>query len=153
MRYLLDSGILLRLTDETDLQHDLVCNAVDLLVNRREDLLITTQNIAEFWNVATRPKANNGLELSPVKVDHLFTRSIETLVGILPERELFHGELRRLLVHYNVVGKQVHDARLVAMMLSWQVTHILTLNERNFQRFEPEGITVVSPASLLATGP
>lgn len=152
MRYLLDSGILLRLTDETDLQHDLVCNAVDLLVNRRDDLLITTQNIAEFWNVATRPKANNGLELPPAEVARLFANAIEPLIAVLPERETVQEEFRRLLVQYNVVGKQVHDARLVAMMLAWQVTHVLTLNERNFQRFGPESITVVSPTAPAATG-
>jgi hypothetical protein len=58
--------------------------------------------------------------------------------------------LKRLLAAYNVVGKQVHDARLVAMMLTWQVDKILTLNDRNFRRFEPEGISVVTPTSLIA---
>ncbi len=152
MRFLLDTGILLRLIDESDPPHNLVESAVGKLGNQGFEVFITTQNIAEFWNVATRPKANNGLELPPAEVAHLFTSSIEPLVAVLPERELFHSEFRRLLVHYNVVGKQVHDARLVAMMLSWQVTHILTLNERNFQRFGPEGITVVSPPTLVPTG-
>jgi hypothetical protein len=36
--------------------------AVGTLGNRGDELYITTQNIAEFWNVATRPIANNGLE-------------------------------------------------------------------------------------------
>jgi hypothetical protein len=53
-----------------------------------------------------------------------------------------------LLAQYNVVGKQVHDARLVAIMRAWQIGSILTLNERNFRRFEPEGIVVLTPSSL-----
>ncbi len=153
MRYLLDTGILLRLIDETDSQHVLVCNAVDLLIGRQDDLLITTQNIAEFWNVATPPKANNGLELPPNHVARVFHDSIEPIVAVLTERETLPAEFQRLLVHYSVVGKQVHDARLVAMMLSWQISRVLTLNERNFQRFTPDGITVVSPAGLTAVGP
>jgi hypothetical protein len=39
------------------------------------------------------------------------------------------------------------------MMLIWQIDNILTLNERNFQRFSPEGINVVSPPSIIAPGP
>jgi hypothetical protein len=39
----------------------------------------------------------------------------------------------------------VHDARLAAMMLAWQVDSILTLNDRDFRRYEPEGIQVMNP--------
>jgi hypothetical protein len=48
--------------------------AVDTLITRQEDLLITTQNIAELWNVATRPIANNGLALSAAEVAKKTTR-------------------------------------------------------------------------------
>jgi hypothetical protein len=34
-------------------------------------------------------------------------------------------------------------------MLTWQVDNILTLNDRHFRRFEPEGINVVTPAELI----
>jgi predicted nucleic acid-binding protein len=153
MRYLLDTGILLRLVDENDPQHGLVCDAVDVLIRRRDDLLITVQNIAEFWNVATRSKANNGLELSPTEVAQLFQLSIDPIVAVLVEQATLRNEFQRVLIQYNVVGKQVHDARLAAMMLNWQVDHILTLNGRNFQRFTPEGIFVITPADLIAANP
>jgi hypothetical protein len=64
-----------------------------------------------------------------------------------------YGELKRLIARYGVVGKQVHDARLVAMMLTWQVENLLTLNDRDFQRYAPEGITIVTPASITPAGP
>jgi hypothetical protein len=57
----------------------------------------------------------------------------------------------RILIHYNVSGKQVHDARLVAMMLAWQIESILTLNDRDFRRYELEGIKIVTPMELIAT--
>ncbi len=145
MSVLLDTGILLRLVDEHDSQHELVEEVVGNLGNQRIDLHITSQNIAEFWNVATRPKASNGLEISPVVVAGLFERTIEPICSVLPERENLAAEFRQLLTKYGVVGKQVHDARLVAMMLTWKVESILTLNVRNFKRFEAEGVSVVAP--------
>ena len=153
MRFLLDSGILLRLVDEHDLQQDLVETAVGTLGNRGDELYISSQNIAEFWNVATRPVANNGLGLPPATVAKLFDDTIEPSCAVLAELGTLQVEFRRLLTKYSVVGKQVHDARLVAMMLTWQIDNILTLNERNFLRFVPEGIAVVSPASLISPGP
>jgi predicted nucleic acid-binding protein len=43
---------------------------------------------------------------------------------------------------------QVHDARLVAVMLSNQMRHILTFNARDFQRYEKVGIRAVDPGDL-----
>jgi len=40
-----------------------------------------------------------------------------------------------LLVAYNVVGVQVHDARLVAAMHVHGVKRILTFNDRDFVRY------------------
>jgi hypothetical protein len=37
------------------------------------------------------------------------------------------------------------------MMLAWQIESILTLNDRDFRRYEPEGIKIVTPAELIAT--
>ena len=153
MRYLIDTGILLRLIDTQDPHHALVQTAFETLGNRGDDLYITTQNIAELWNVATRPIANNGLNLPPTVVSQLFQQAIEPFCTIVTEPDRMPAEFRRLLLQYSVVGKQVHDARLVAMMLVWQVDNILTLNDRNFRRYEPEGITILTPASILASNP
>ena len=149
MAYLLDTGILLRLIDVTDQHHSTVRGAVRALGNQQEPLFIATQNMAEFCNVATRPTANNGLGLTPVNAIKLLEEDIEPICGMLPETDAVYAELKRLIGNYGVIGKQVHDARLVAMMLIWQIDTILTLNERNFRRFEPEGIKIVTPASLV----
>jgi hypothetical protein len=104
-----------------------------------------------LWNVATRPIANNGLNLTPAVIAQSFQQAIEPFCKVLTETDTLPTEFRRLLIRYGVVGKQVHDARLVAMMLVWQVESILTLNDRDFRRYEPEGITVVTPASLISS--
>ena len=148
MAILLDTGILLRLVNVSDPLHTTIKDGIDTLATRQEALLITTQNIAELWNVATRPAANNGLNLSPAAISLLYQQAIEPFVTTLTERDTLPAEFRRLLEAYAVVGKQVHDTRLVAMMLTWQIPNLLTLNERNFRRFEPEGIMIVTPESL-----
>jgi predicted nucleic acid-binding protein len=148
MSMLLDTGILLRLADGSDAKHLAIRAAVRSLVSRGDSLFITSQNLAEYWNVATRPTDNNGLGLPPAIVARLFDDEVAMICTMLTERESTPSELRRLLDQYDVVGKQVHDARLVAVMLSWQVESILTLNPRNFRRFEAEGISVVEPAAI-----
>lgn len=148
MAYLLDTGVLLRLVDRRDPRHESVLDAVAALRDQQELLYITIQNAAEFCNVASRPKANNGLGLRPDDALRLLHQDIESLSSVLFEPPEIFGEFKRLLATYNVAGKQVHDARLVAMMIVWQVESVLTLNDRDFRRYEAEGIHVVTPDSL-----
>ena len=44
------------------------------------------------------------------------------------------------------MGKQAHDARLVAAMIAHRLTHLLTFNTDDFKRFSE--ITVVAPRSI-----
>jgi predicted nucleic acid-binding protein len=151
MSYLIDTGVLLRVADRQDQQHAAVFGAIQTLIARKDQLLITSQNLAEFCSVATRPAANNGLGLTPDDALQLFAQEVEPICTALAEPAPVYDELKRLVSKYAVTGKQVHDARLVAMMLVWKVENILTLNERNFRRFEPEGIAIVAPSSLISS--
>jgi predicted nucleic acid-binding protein len=58
---------------------------------------------------------------------------------------------RQLIVTHSVQGKQVHDARLAALMQAHGITHILTLNGSDFTRYP--GITPIDPASLVPPPP
>ncbi len=44
---------------------------------------------------------------------------------------------------YEVAGRTVFDARLVAVMATHRITHLLTMNRSDFQRFA--GIVVEEP--------
>jgi hypothetical protein len=49
-----------------------------------------------------------------------------------------------------IIGKQVHDARLVAVCHVYAITHLLTFNIADFGRmaqFGP-GLVIVDPASV-----
>jgi hypothetical protein len=46
------------------------------------------------------------------------------------------------------MGKKVHDARLVAAMITHQMTHLLTFNIDDFKRKRFSAIVVVDPRSV-----
>jgi predicted nucleic acid-binding protein len=72
MRYLLDSGILLRVVNRNDTLHEVPRKAVYRLKADGHITVTTTQNMAEFWNVCSRPYvAGEGLGLS---VDETYRR-------------------------------------------------------------------------------
>jgi hypothetical protein len=57
----------------------------------------------------------------------------------------------KTIVHsLGVIGKQVHDARLVAVCHVHSVSHLMTFNVSHFARFTgvAPGITIVDPATV-----
>ena len=72
----------------------------------------------------------------------------ERLFPLLPDTPAIYPEWRRLVVTYNVLGVQVHDAHLVASMKANNVTHILTFNTTDFTRYAIEGILAVDPLTV-----
>ena len=152
MAHPLDTGVLLRLVNAQDEMHAVVRQAVQCLLDRQEELFTTTQDVAEYWNVATRAVDQNGLGLPIATAANLLETIIEATCAVLVEQASVYGELKRLVRTYNVSGKQVHDARLTAMMIAWKVDAVLTLNDRDFRRYEPEGIAIVTPSSLAQSG-
>lgn len=143
--YLLDTNILLRMSDRTSPVNLLAGRATATLLRQRDRVFITSQNIIEFWVVATRPAQVNGLGWSVAK-----TRTeIEQILSQFPQLE----ETSQIFLHwfnlvtsYQLQGKRVHDARLVAVMLAHGVTHLLTFNPDDFRNINE--IVVVNPQAL-----
>lgn len=146
MPWLGDTNVFLRLVRRDDPQHDLARAAVRALWAQRERLCITSQILGEFWNVCTRPvEARGGLGLTLDETDRL-VRLMERRCTFLPDNLAVHVEWRRLLLAHQVRGVQVHDARIVAAMLTHGVTHLLTFNVNDFQRYP--AIQVVHPVDV-----
>jgi predicted nucleic acid-binding protein len=141
--YLLDTNILLRLLQPRDADYALVRAAVEHLRSRGATLCFTLQGLAEFWGVCTRPTEKNGYGLSVPETDRR-ARVLESAFTLLSDNERVYPEWRRLALEHGVTGVQVHDARLVASMLAHGISHLLTLNDRDFVRFTR--ITAVHPA-------
>lgn len=64
MAYLLDTNILLRIAQPGHPMHQEARKSVQTLLRRKEAVHIVPQVICEFWVVATRPVASNGLGMS-----------------------------------------------------------------------------------------
>ncbi len=109
------------------------------------ELYFSLQNIAEFWNVCTRPVDQNGYGLS-VHDTNQRVEAIERTMTLLPDNEHVYRLWRELVAVNHVRGVQVHDARLAALMLAYGVDHILTLNEPDFLRYSE--IRAIHPARL-----
>ena len=64
MACLLGTGILLRAFDASSSEYRQIRQDLRALVTRQERLVVALQNVAEFWNVSTRPIDKNGYGLS-----------------------------------------------------------------------------------------
>jgi len=149
MACLIDTSVLARLANTADAQYATADRAVMELHQRGEALHVTAQNLIEFRNVATRPRAANGLGLSAVDAEAK-AAVFERAFLLLPETPDLYPAWRALVVGLAVVGKRVHDARLVAVCHVHSVTHLLTFNVADFlglAGFAP-GVVVVDPATV-----
>jgi predicted nucleic acid-binding protein len=147
--HLIDTSILGRLANTADAKYPIAAGAISELHRRGEVLYVTAQNLIEFRNMATRPLATNGLGL-PVADVEAQAAGFEAQFPLLPETPDIYPAWKALVVALGVIGKQVHDARLVAVCHVHGVTHLLTFNVAHFTRlagFGP-GLTVVDPATV-----
>lgn len=147
MLILADTVVILRLMDRRDPQHAVIRQAVRLLIQRGDELVTSTQNITEFWNVCTRPATvRGGLGLDISESDRRL-RILARIVDILADHPATFSIWRQLIVSHSVQGKQVHDARIAAQMQAHGISSILTLNGSDFLRYTT--ITVIDPVSLI----
>jgi predicted nucleic acid-binding protein len=146
LRDLADTNILVRLVKRHDPELALVRGALRALLVQSARRCDTPHTTAEFWHVSTRPPERHGCGLTPLEADRR-ARRIERAFTLLPDGEAVDREWRRLVVAHAISGVQVDDARLVAVMTVHDVTHLLTLNDRDVAR--DAGITVVHPSQVV----
>lgn len=149
MAVLVDTTVLGRLANAADAQHAVAVQAVLGLHRRGEVLHLTPQVLVEFRNVATRPVTVNGLGLAVVDVEAL-AATFESRFPMLPETPDIYPAWKTLVAALGVIGKQVHDARLVAVCHVHGVTQVLTFNVAHFNRLAvaPPGVVVLDPATV-----
>jgi predicted nucleic acid-binding protein len=149
MAFLLDTSILGRLANRADVSHSVATSAIAELHRRGEVFHITPQNLIEFHNFATRPLSANGLALPPSTAESL-AATFEASFPLLSETPDIFPAWKALVRILGVVGKQVHDARLVAVCHVHAVTHLLTFNVSHFVRMAGvgPGVVVVDPATV-----
>jgi predicted nucleic acid-binding protein len=141
---LVDTNVWVRTLRPDDPQHLSAVDAVTSLRTAGHQLAVVPQVFYELWSVSTRPAANNGLGFS-------IDQSLEDQRRILESSELFEDDSgvfdawRDLIAKYAILGKQAHDARLVAAMVRHGLTHLLSFNGQDFSRFNE--IAVIAPSN------
>lgn len=149
MAYLIDTSILMRLANVTDPAHLVSARAVVESHRRGEMLHITPQVLIEFRNAATRPKSANGAGL-PIADAEAHAGTFEAKFPLRVETPDIYPAWKAIVVTLGVIGKQVHDARLVAVCHVHGVTHLLTFNVAHFGRMAAigPGIIGVDPPTV-----
>lgn len=117
--------------------------------NQQNTLCTTAQNIAEFWNVSTRPMSARGGFGQDIPTTNRRVQFIEKFGQIISDQPDAYAEWRQLVVDYQVQGVSVHDARIVAVMQAASITTLITLNAADFARYAT--VTALMPQQVLAS--
>lgn len=143
--YLLDTNVILRFCDASSPTHASVIGSVFQLLASGSDVYVTAQNIVEFWAVAGRPLNANGFGWDLERVAQEVDRLLDLFL-LLEETPAIFNQWIELVSLRAVQGKQVHDARLIAVMKVHGLTNLLTFNTNDFTRY-PD-VTPVPPAFI-----
>jgi predicted nucleic acid-binding protein len=137
----LDTNVLLAATVPARPEHRRALARIDAGA-AQGSLFLSGQVVREYLAVATRPADVNGLGLA--RADALANvRQFLQRARSLDEDALVRDMLLQLLDAVPCLGKQVHDANIVATMVAHRVPRLLTLNPSDFARFR-SWITVAS---------
>lgn len=145
MACLIDTGVLLRAFDTFSAEYRPIRQAPRVLWGRQERLVVTLQNLAEFWNVSTRPIGKNGYGLATERVNKRLA-IIERICDVVTEDGRSHLIWKGLLTTYSISGVAVHDARIVSVMLCHGISTVVTLNLRDFRRYNV--ISAITPDTI-----
>jgi hypothetical protein len=74
----------------------------------------------------------------------------EAVFPLLPETPDIYPAWKAIVEALGVVGKQVHDARIVAVCHAHKIDHLLTFHAGHFARMasHPPGVVVVDPRRI-----
>ncbi|MTJ07561.1 type II toxin-antitoxin system VapC family toxin [Anabaena sp. UHCC 0204] len=141
--YLLDTNIILRFANSQSLEYNLIRNTISEILLRGGQCFITSQVIIEFWVVATHPVNGLGWNIEQT------TQAVQMLINrfdLLEETPDIFSIWLNLVTTYNISGKRTHDIHILAVMLAHNISHILTLNPKDFIAV-PE-ITIIHPENI-----
>jgi predicted nucleic acid-binding protein len=146
VKVLLDTNILLRLAVVSHPTHTDAVAAVHKIRQRGDQPAIVPQVLYEYWVVATRPIAQNGLGLTPSEARLAIDEFLKSIVLLRDERGIFANWLADV-TDLAISGKRAHDARLVAAMQRHGLQQIVTFNKSDFSGFP--NIAVFAPHEVV----
>ncbi|NKC15798.1 MAG: hypothetical protein GKR94_27440 [Gammaproteobacteria bacterium] len=89
--------------------------------------------LREFIAVRTRPQTFAQPSAPEVVIERV--RYLEERFQVADDTTAVTGQLVKLMGDFQIGGKQVHDANIVASMLANNIPCLLTRNVKDFERF------------------
>ena len=126
-----DTNVLLTATDRSRAAH---AAATAFLNNDERRLALTPQIVREYLVVSTRPAEVNGFGLSEADAVANMRQFLDDM-DLLSEDVVTTAGLMDLIGDHAVVGKQIHDANVVAVALAHRASAIVSDNVGHFARF------------------
>ena len=113
--------------------HEQALFSINTAYQADRTIWISRQIIREYLAVLTRPQTFENLPRTTVLEQAIdFTERFEVAV----DTPAVTTHLLQLLADFDIGGKQVHDANIVATMMANDIHCLLTRNVKDFQRFE-----------------
>ena len=142
-----DTNIWLRSSDPNHEMFPAATSAVERIL-AAEEIYLLPQILTEFWRVATATHSQRGgfgwnIAKADIKVQQL-----ELDFPIKHDNATVYARWRALVRLVGVSGAQVYDARIAAAMLAHNITHILTFNDDDFERYASWGIKAIHPNDI-----
>jgi predicted nucleic acid-binding protein len=133
-KFFVDTNILLRAVLSQMHQHGEVDTLLKDTIREGAELWISGQIIREFIVQATHPRTL----AQPLSIEDVVQEieAIKPLFQIADETAVVRAQLLEILQQYPTIGKQVHDANLIATMLAYGIDTLITLKTADFKRFD-----------------
>lgn len=147
MNILVDTNIIARSLQPAHPQQKPAEDAMAALRRHGDSLCVVPQVLYELWVVCTRPATMNGLGKTAAQAAADLA-TVKATMPLLADTPAILPQWEALVTTHAVLGRNGHDARLVAAMLVHGVTHLLTFNDQDLRRFT--AVTVLTPAAVLA---
>lgn len=133
----LNTNVLLSATAPHRSLHQAALVVLNEWPNQAIPLAASAQVFREYLVVATRPVKVNGLGLG-LEEALANLAAFRGRMRLVLEGEQAWDRLRALITKYGCLGKQIHDANLVATALASGIPRLVTANVEDFRRFIPE---------------
>jgi predicted nucleic acid-binding protein len=133
-RIFVDSNVLLASSDQSRAAHQNSMRFLEEAFTGAYRLFACGQVFREYVVVATRPLEENGMGLSPSEA-YENIKTFQRVIQVLDESSDSLKELMKLMKKYDLKGKRIHDANLVAVMHVHGLVHLKTWNPKDFGPF------------------
>ena len=120
--------------------HQVAVESLQSLVDANIELWVSRQVLREFIAAVTRPQTYGNPQPIEVVIERIQT--FQTQFQVAEDDFQVTAQLLELLQQFPTAGRQIHDANIVATMLTAGIDRLLTHNVRDFERFSPL-ITIV----------